>query len=114
MVFLLLLLISCRAEWYFADFPRDRFENVWWEIMEEEPPTCFNIHENRDLLTYNGNIYNEGVWTFSDPNIYEIEDEPYKFKVQSDLQANGEECWKINVSTLNILACECSILEWLE
>ena len=82
--------------------------------MEEEPPTCFNVHESGDLLTYNGGIYSEGAWTFSDPNIYEIEGQPYKFKVWSDPQANNEECWKIKVSTLNILACQCTILEWLE
>jgi len=43
-----------------------------------------------------------------------IEDEPYKFKIWSDTQDNDEECWKIKVSTLNKLACQCTILEWLE
>ena len=114
MLFLFLALISCRAEWYFAEFPRDRFENEWWEIQEEDPPVCFNVHESGDLLTYGGQISNEGEWTFSEPNIYEIEDEPYEFKIWSDPQTNGEECWKIKVSTLNKLACQCTILEWLE
>ena len=41
------IFLSCEEN---NSFPREEFENEWWEVQAY--PICFNFHETGDLLLY--------------------------------------------------------------
>jgi len=91
------IFLSCEEN---NSFPREEFENEWWEVQSY--PICFNFHETGDLLLYENSIQNEGAWAFCEPNEYFVGD--YSFIVTKD-----EECWEVKGLDQNLTACECTL-----
>lgn len=109
---LLTLLLACHDQ---QPFPREIFEDTWWEL--EVYPTCFNLHES-GLLTYeyDGPIYNEGNWSYEGEGQYYVEKEDITLRVSETDPPNdwrhAEKCWKIKGYHLQVLiACECTLRE---
>jgi hypothetical protein len=87
-------------------------ESAWWGLKRY--PLCFNFHQSGHLFSYEEQtleegqwrqIFEEGEWTFHEPNEYLVID-------TSIFVYKNEECWDIEeyFDTKTITACECTIL----
>ena len=91
------IFLSCGEE---ESFPREDFEDHWWEI--DAYPICFNFHNTGELLLYEERINSVGEWDFCEPNEYTVDDETIAVTI-------AEDCWRITGLDQDLTACECTL-----
>ena len=112
---ILLILLSCTIST--QPFPREQFENTWWEL--EVYPICFNVHDD-GLLTFEqqGPVINNGDWRYVGDNEYYIEGENTTLKIEQtdppDSWQQAGACWKIKgYAAFQVFkACECTLIDY--
>lgn len=96
------------------DFPREEFENGWWQT--DEYGLCFNFHQRAEdtaveceLLVYDEeHISYIGEWAFIEPNEYRVEDNYFTVE-------ENNECWNVSlyygIYSAGDTVCECTMKE---
>lgn len=111
-VLLFLVFLSCGVNEELEDTDKARFEGSWWELdcSFGECPFCFGLSlEEDEVYTWypNHGLYQQGYWTFEEPNVYIWEDGEQSYDVK--IVEHGD-CFKLHMGLLVEEVCECTLL----